>query len=86
MTKHETPDGAATALIHRTMNGVAWSADTLDEIARIVRATGREIEDPKPDGCIDCCDGNVVCETCDECGERHCSTCTPCDSDTETKE
>lgn len=29
--------------------------------------------------CPECLDGDVVCDTCDECEERHCSRCEPCD-------
>jgi hypothetical protein len=36
-------DTEAMALIHRALDGVEWSADTLDEIARIVERTGRVI-------------------------------------------
>ena len=28
--------------------------------------------------CTACCNGTVVSDTCDECGERHCSECDPC--------
>lgn len=29
--------------------------------------------------CDECLDGTVVNDTCDECDERHCSKCEPCD-------
>ena len=29
--------------------------------------------------CPDCADGSVVDDTCDDCGERHCPACSPCE-------
>lgn len=40
-------DRAAMNTIHKLLDGVEWSADTLDEIARAVLVTGREIRSPE---------------------------------------
>ena len=44
-SKH--PDTVAMDKIHMLLDGVEWSPDTLDEIARLVEATGRLIRDPE---------------------------------------
>ena len=41
MKRH--PDSNYLDQIHEIMSGNEWSADTLDEIARVVEASGREI-------------------------------------------
>lgn len=28
---------------------------------------------------VRCCDGSVISNTCDTCGDRHCRACDPCD-------
>jgi hypothetical protein len=39
-------DTEAVDQIHKLMDGLEWSADTLDEMARLVELTGRLIQDP----------------------------------------
>lgn len=70
--------GAITDLLHAR----AITTTALREA--VERAEGHY--ETERDECPDCCDGTVVSDTCDDCGERHCSTCSPCDPDTETKE
>ena len=38
-------DGASWDKIQAQLGGVEWSPDTLDEIAKLVEASGREIRD-----------------------------------------
>ena len=40
------PDDVALAEIHQLLDGKMWNADTLDAIAEVVRATGKEIRPP----------------------------------------
>jgi hypothetical protein len=47
----DTSDKDAMDAIHRLLDGREWSPDTLDEIANIVRQTGREVRDS---GELDC--------------------------------
>jgi hypothetical protein len=44
-------DGQAMELIRSQLSGVAWSPSTLEEIARIVRISGRDVLDASPPGC-----------------------------------
>ncbi len=39
------PDARALDAIARELDGVEWDADTLDAIAAIIRATGRQVRD-----------------------------------------
>jgi len=39
-------DSEALDAIHEILDGCEWSADTLDEIAYIIRQTGRPINEP----------------------------------------
>lgn len=40
-------------------------------------AAGRADRDDTPE-CEECSDGAVMSDTCDECGQRHCWKCEPC--------
>jgi predicted transcriptional regulator len=40
-------DGHALDSIRALLDGQHWSPDAIDEVARIVRGTGREIREPK---------------------------------------
>lgn len=44
-TRAALTDWQAMTLIRSQLSGVSWSPDTLDEIARIVRLSGREVLD-----------------------------------------
>lgn len=41
---HHINDALAMAIIHRIMSQPEWSPDTLNEIADVVRATGRTLK------------------------------------------
>ncbi len=45
MSKKQQNDAAILDLIAQEMDGREWSPDTLDEIAELVRATGRQVRD-----------------------------------------
>lgn len=47
-----------------------------------IEPTERREDDEDTTDCAECLNGTVINDTCDECDERHCSTCDPCEDPT----
>lgn len=60
ITQSQRADSAALDAIRQLLDGRAWDSDTVDEVSRLVRATGRSINPPDmgryeffcPNGCV----------------------------------
>lgn len=78
----------------KSWRGIAifWRERALNEHKHHITETHHEVDaamqDLKaaldnwdPPECCHCNDGQLMSDTCDDCGERHCDKCDPCDSD-----
>ena len=44
--REQITDGAAIDAVYQLMDGEEWGPETLDQIAYVIKLTGREIHDP----------------------------------------
>lgn len=78
------PEGLARALSRHGARAYAtWESyceDAPQHAAELQAELARRLAEAQAPRCQECAGGLVVSDTCDECGERHCSSCEPCES------
>lgn len=76
----ESPHDAARLAQAAIKRGAIWAAQfVVADDQGVTVEVDMAANDDEDDQCDECLGGSVICDTCDDCGTRHCSSCDPCE-------